>query len=81
MPKILPGHTRTEGGKLPGKRTFLVPTINGEVLQKPSRILALSFLCKETSQVMSNLTSPDAQVCGDMRVMSDVGGIWRLDWI
>ena len=68
------------GRKFPGKRTFRFPTINGEVLQKPSRILALSFP-KKPLKVMSNLTSPDAQVCGDMRVMSDVGDIWRLDWI
>lgn len=58
-------------GKLPGKRTFRFPIINGEVLQKPSRILALSFP-KKPLKVMSNLTSPDAQVRGDMRVMSDV---------
>ena len=40
------------------KYYLAVPTINGEVLQKPSRILALSFLCKETSQsdVQSDFT-------------------------
>lgn len=62
-------HENRVGRKLPGKRTFRFP-------QSMDRSLVgfwLSvFFAKKPLKVMSNLTSPDAQVCGDMRVMSDV---------
>ena len=76
MPKILPGHTRTVWGENSRVRELFGSPQSMEKFYRSQVGFWLSvFFAKKPLKVMSNLTSPDAQVCGDMRVMSDVGGI------